>query len=35
VLSAEFYMMELVDRFVYRTAEEMAALNPAASESPG
>ena len=29
VLGAEFYVMDLVNGVVYRTAEEMAALNPA------
>jgi aminoglycoside phosphotransferase (APT) family kinase protein len=33
VLGAEFYVMNLVDGVVYRTAEEMAALSPAQAQT--
>jgi aminoglycoside phosphotransferase (APT) family kinase protein len=33
VLGAEFYVMDLVDGVVYRTAEEMAALSPASAQA--
>ena len=35
VLGAEFFVMDLVDGIVYRTAEEMAALSPAQARALG